>query len=388
MSKFFRSASFIISLAVIGFVGWLAGYFFVSKIAPELALNIENRNLARLESQSASSLSLDPAGITPTVLGEKIENEPAFLNEDLTTAASPIKIFLAGDIMLSRWVEKRALAQTSTDPFDYPFVNFQNQIAAADLAFANLETPLIAGAPVSDGAMIFRASPSWTPALKSAGFDALSLANNHILNQKQAGLLKTQSLLTEQGINNCGIGNTSTSGTAIFTIKDLKIGVACFTYDGVKKIGATLAPLGTTAENLKRELAYLKDQQVDFIIVSMHSGAEYAATANPAQTQFARQAVDLGADLVVGHHPHVVQNMELYKGKYIFYSLGNFIFDQMWSDATRRGLALVLTVEDATVVAIEYLPVVIENYSQPRPANPAESDWILKRLKWAAALGR
>ncbi len=290
--------------------------------------------------------------------------------------------------MLSRMVERRSLSQTSTAPFAYPFANFQNQISAADLAFANLETPLVDGAPIGPTDMIFRASPDWAPALKSAGFDILNLANNHILNQYQTGLLKTQTLLTEQGIATCGIGNASISGAVVIPVKDLRFGIACYTYDGIKANTAALAPQGLSTANLTRDLDYLKSQNVDFIIVSMHAGTEYATTANTQQTQFARQAVDLGADLVVGHHPHVVQNMELYKDKYIFYSLGNFIFDQMWSAPTRRGLALTLTIQPHEVTAIEYLPVVIENYSQPRPADPAEADWILKRLKWASALAR
>jgi len=120
--------------------------------------------------------------------------------------------------------------------------------------------------------------------------------------------------------------------------------------------------------------------KADLVIVSMHSGIEYTGKPNDSQIDFAHGAIDAGADLVIGHHPHVVQMAEKYKGKYIFYSLGNFIFDQMWSQETREGLMIKIYFSKTGVSKISPVPIIIENYSQPRIANSAEAEKILKRL--------
>src|SRR3990167_10074072 len=115
-----------------------------------------------------------------------------------------------------------------------------------------------------------------------------------------------------------------------------------------------------------REAVKEAKQKTDFVIVSMHAGIEYVNKPNTSQTNFAREAIDAGADLIIGHHPHVVQIMEKYKGKYIFYSLGNFVFDQMWSMATREGLMIKAYFTKSGVEKVLLYPVLIENYSQPR----------------------
>ena len=114
----------------------------------------------------------------------------------------------------------------------------------------------------------------------------------------------------------------------------------------------------------------------------MHSGTEYVNDPNKRQIEFAHNAIDFGADLIIGHHPHVVQTIEKYKDKYIFYSLGNFIFDQMWSQETKEGLIVKFIFEKNKNIQFSIIPIVIEDYSQPRLANEEESTKILKRLKY------
>src|SRR6185369_10802699 len=138
-------------------------------------------------------------------------------------------------------------------------------------------------------------------------------------------------------------------------------------------------------------------------VVTMHAGTEYTRTPNQAQTDFAHAAIDDGADIVIGAHPHWVQTTEQYKGKYIFYSLGNFIFDQELSQETKEVLTLKITLEStksaspatpgaatvddlqgqrlgAKVKQIELIPVIIENYSTPRVTNDSEATSILKKI--------
>jgi poly-gamma-glutamate synthesis protein (capsule biosynthesis protein) len=107
---------------------------------------------------------------------------------------------------------------------------------------------------------------------------------------------------------------------------------------------------------------------------------EYAQRPNTEQIAFAHVAIDAGANAVIGHHPHVVQPLEMYKGKPIFYSLGNFVFDQEWSNETKQGLMVKLTINKTGVLKNDYLPVTIEDYAQPRFVIGEEADQILSRL--------
>ncbi len=107
----------------------------------------------------------------------------------------------------------------------------------------------------------------------------------------------------------------------------------------------------------------------DIVIVSMHSGNEYEPEPNEVQRAFARAAIDAGADIVIGHHPHVVQSAEVYQGKPIYYSVGNFVFDQMWNEDVRTGLMLEVMFGKEGVLKTAYHPVFIEEYARPRLAE-------------------
>ncbi|MFH0779228.1 MAG: CapA family protein [Parcubacteria group bacterium] len=307
-------------------------------------------------------------------------------------AGKTISLFAVGDIMLSRNVGQKMVEYKD---YHYPFLKLKNLISAADISFGNLESPIVAGAPVKEGSFLFRADPASAESLAFAGFDMLSLANNHILNQGKAGLDKTINYLSEQNVGYCGAEKKAGDRLKIFTADDFKVGFFCYSY------GPTGLPAGQAGSadvfemNQKQLLADLKSAttaggrgpaqsgkgKADFIVVSMHDGVEYSHDNSVHQAEFARAAIDSGADLVIGHHPHVIQNMEQYKGKYIFYSLGNFVFDQMWSLDTRQGVAVKFVITKSGVQSIEYYPIMIDDYSQPRLANDSERGAILKYLK-------
>jgi poly-gamma-glutamate synthesis protein (capsule biosynthesis protein) len=134
---------------------------------------------------------------------------------------------------------------------------------------------------------------------------------------------------------------------------------------------------------MKESIAQLRNQ-ADFIIISLHAGIEYTGQPNQFQKDFAHNAIDVGADLVIGHHPHWVQSAEIYKDKYIFYSLGNFIFDQMWSEPTREGLVVKFIFNKQGIKSIELKPILIEDYSQPRFLEGERAKRIIERLKLPA----
>lgn len=295
-----------------------------------------------------------------------------------------------GDIMLSRNVD--AVMHKQTLLYDYPYAKIK-QILNSDINFANLETPLIEGKPVPSGTMVFRADPENANALNKAGFNMISLANNHTPNQGQKGLTSTFTALNNANIQYVGAGRDieETFSPKIIDAKGFKVAFLAYNDSDVVPdsygagVNSKNEPWAGTAlmsdANLATEISLAKSIS-DYVIISMHSGTEYTVNPNKRQIDFAHQSIDLGADLVIGHHPHVVQTVEKYKEKYIFYSLGNNIFDQMFSNETRRGLGLRFTFKDSAILHIELIPTVIENYAQPRIANSLEAKWILDRLNF------
>lgn len=298
--------------------------------------------------------------------------------------------FLAvGDIMLSREVAKKMAAQHNDGL--YPFQNMATVLTETDFNVGNLESPF-SGTDTQDpnpNTFTFNA-PTWAAAgLQQYNFKLLSVANNHALNQGKAGLMFTKSHLAGLGIKTVGGGETPDEAwqSQVITRDGIKIGF----------LGATYAPASsylaqvTDLTRLQTAVTKLKDES-DFIVVMMHAGTEYVREPNGAQTKFAHAAIDAGADMIIGSHPHWVQPIENYKGKYIFYSLGNFVFDQMWSPDTTQGLTAKITLHQAkddkivSVKEIQLLPVIIENYSQPRPANETETKMILQKIKAQTSL--
>lgn len=296
-----------------------------------------------------------------------------------------VSLLAVGDIMLSRDVASQI---KKLNDYHYPFLKTVALTQTADLAFGNLETPITPGRQIKTGEMLFRSDPEVVQGLVYAGFDILSLANNHTPNFGQKGLLDTFNYLKSAGISYVGAGENLDSALApvIKEVKGLKFAFLAFNdFNSVpKSYFATQTQPGTAPmdlDNLKNSIAQAKTQ-ADFVIISLHSGTEYASSSNSRQQNFARLAIDAGAALVIGHHPHVVQNLEKYHNGYIFYSLGNFIFDQMWSAETRQGLAAEIIFNSSGLTNIKLHPIVIENYSQPRLASPEESQEILNRLSF------
>ncbi len=326
-------------------------------------LQLSSRQVVQAPSLPQLAKQLIPSGIKPQ-------------DESIT-------LFAAGDIMLSRNVAATIKAQRNDH---YPFEAMQQRIAQADIAFANLESPITAGPEVKTGSFTFHANPGIEQSLAWAGFDVLSLANNHLPNYGEQGIKDTVSLLDAVGIKHAGAGADAVAALkpAIIEVKGKKFGFLAFNDSDVvpPSYGAGQNRAGTNIMDeakLKQAIAQLRSQ-VDFVIVSMHSGIEYTPQPNQHQQDFAHAAIDDGADLVIGHHPHVVQSLEKYKDKYILYSLGNFVFDQMFSIETRQGLTAIITFGPSGVTNVWLAPILIENYAQPRPLNVEEALDVVRRF--------
>ena len=296
-----------------------------------------------------------------------------------------VSLIAVGDVSYSRGVEKTVKQRGD---IDYPFLKIRDYLKSADLVFGNLETPLTPGRRIRSGEMIFRSNPSTAQALKRAGFSVLSLANNHTPNFGQRGLLDTFRYLEEAGIGYAGAGRNIREAYQPLYIEKKGIKFAFLAYSD-----AGLVPASYEASGNRAGTAFMRPDKMaqavkeareksDFVVVSMHSGIEYVGKPNKVQIRFARAAIDAGADLVIGHHPHVVQTMEKYKGKYIFYSLGNFVFDQAWSRQTREGLSVKIYFSKSGINKISFLPIVMQNFAQPEPASGLEAERILRRLRF------
>lgn len=293
----------------------------------------------------------------------------------------PAEVILiaVGDIMLSRSVEEKMFA---AQDYTLPFSKTWKLLSSANLTIGNLESPFYNQGPRVTKGMVFKAEPEAMAGLKLAGFDVLSLANNHTLNQGIKGLEYTLDYLKENNILTIGAGRDFAGAhqPAIVSSGDLTFGFLAYSYaDYHDSAGQEYVVAGLNIEQAQKDIEILRDK-VDLIIVSMHAGVEYVTEPNWQQENFARAVVEAGADLVIGHHPHWPQIVENYQDKWIFYSLGNFIFDQEWSQETKTGLILQAVWRETELEKLKLIPVIIENYSTPRLADEIESQKILNQI--------
>jgi len=289
--------------------------------------------------------------------------------KEKTASASNILVAV-GDIMLSRHVGEKI--RLKNDP-RAPFLATAELLRNADISFANLESPFYnQGARVTQG-MVFKAEPETIEGLKYAGIDIVSLANNHFGDQGKGGMEFTFLHLKNNQISYVGAGKNEIEAHQPQIIERKGIRFAFLAYADVssmtpEKYRATSTTPGVawfTPSDLKKDVEEAK-QKADVVIVSIHWGREYQQIADDRQKKIGHEIIDAGASVVLGHHPHVIQPYEKYKNGYIFYSLGNFIFDQMWSEATRRGEIAKLYFKGKEIEKVEVIPVLIEDFYQPR----------------------
>ncbi|MBR1740983.1 MAG: CapA family protein [Lachnospiraceae bacterium] len=195
---------------------------------------------------------------------------------------------------------------------DYFFKKVKKVFAADDLTIANLEGTLTKRGSRQPKKYAFRGDPSYVNILKKGKIEAVSFANNHCRDFGQVSYTDTRKTLEKAGIK-----YASYSKVGIYKVKGKRIGMIAV---------CGLEGLSGSEALVKSGIKKLKKKKADLIIVSMHAGIEYLKSADSTQKSLSHYAIDRGADLVLGHHPHIIQGIEKYKGKYIAYSLGNFCF--------------------------------------------------------------
>lgn len=247
-----------------------------------------------------------------------------------------ITLLSFGDMMLDRNVEKLMLKNN----FDYPFAKIKGKeerfLKGVDIIIANLEGAITDNYYSPDKAIDFRFDPKILPALKKYNFNVFDLANNHSLDQGKEGLAQTKKYLSGSGMDY--FGDQTSDSSQFSLIRTIRGQGVCFI--GFNNTDKTIDYYVAEA-NIKK----LKSE-CNWVLVFVHWGVEYKNYFNENQQQLARKFIDWGADAVIGGHPHVAQGIEIYKEKPIFYSLGNFIFDQYFSEETQKGFAVGLVLGD------------------------------------------
>lgn len=301
------------------------------------------------------------------------------------------KINFLGDIMLSRTVN----TQMEKYGFDYPWKKTKDEISNADITFANLEVPISNLKSSPSSGMSFIAPTKNLQYIKGAGIDVVSVANNHSANFGYKVFTDNLANLKKAEVGVCGGGLNEAEARKAKIIEVNKIRFAFLCQSAIvgslyaDETGAGVPYLGiepwyrdseASIKDLEEDIKKAKEQ-ADVVIVSPHWGVEYKHYPNNSQNKVARRAVDAGADMIVGTHPHVVQASEFYNDKYISYSLGNFIFDQEWSLATKQGTMLSAYFYDGKNVASNLHPLEISNYSQPSFVTGDTYDKIISTIK-------
>lgn len=323
-----------------------------------------------------------PKGNTAPILSEEEMLSQSIVEEKKDEEVSMIAV---GDISYSRAVE-RIVARESD--INYPFAKIGDYLRSADFVFGNLETPITPGENIPNYSMMFRSNPGTEQALKNAGIAIVSLANNHTPNFGQTGLRDTFKYLHQAGIKYVGAGKDNVEAFSPVYLEEKGIRFAFLAYNDDDVVPAsyeaTSERAGTAFMRIDKMIQSVAEakSQADVVIVSMHSGNEYVENPNTSQTTFARAAIDAGADIVIGHHPHVVQTMERYKDKYIFYSLGNFIFDQPQMQETLESLLIKIYFSKDGVKRIVLTPAFMEKLAQPKIVQGEKAEKIIKRLQF------
>ncbi len=291
--------------------------------------------------------------------------------------ADTLTVGAVGDLMLGAWLTPLLDRFGPT----YPYADIAPLLAGTDLLIGNLEAPFLAdttGVERAAKTYTFSVPPRHAAVLTAGGFGALTLANNHILDFGPAGLEATTALLDSLGLAHAGTGPDRTSAHRGVVVERGGRRIALLAYNHVfpEDFWAGLDRPGTAHADdagLAREVAEAAGR-ADLVVVCFHWGAEGMETPKEYQRILARLAIDHGADLVIGHHPHVVQPLEWYRGRLIAYSLGNFIFASYSETAT--GALLRVRFEGERPVAAELIPLDVTNARRAfRPAPLPARRW-------------
>ena len=304
--------------------------------------------------------------------------------------SAELRIAAVGDIMLGG----TAAPEMQKYGYDHPFEQTKNILKQAQIVFGNLEGPLTdAGTAEAAKQYVFRSPPDKVaPALARAGFNVVSLANNHTLDYGSEGLEDTRAALDKAGISHAGAGrNAIEARQPVYMMADgVTVAVLAYSLTFPEEFWAGLDKPGTAfghEKHVRADVATAR-QTADIVVVSFHWGQEGKTELRDYQTQLAHAAIDAGASAVLGHHPHILQGVEQYKHGVILYSLGNFAFGSFSNTATRSAIAL-LTFRDRQWRELRMVPLNVKNAEvvfQPRPLVGRDATEVVEHLQQLSQL--
>lgn len=284
----------------------------------------------------------------------------------------PYSLLFVGDIMMDRGIRNIVEAHAPGD-YLFPFVRSRDMLSSSDIIFGNLEGPISDGGSRKGSMYSFRMDPRVADALRAVGFDVVSFANNHVGDYGIEAFEDTIDILDGVGIAYVGAGRNRDDAmrARIIEHNGNRIGFLGFSDVGPSWMeahdetpGILLASPQLVTDTVRQEKG-----NTDILIVSFHFGDEYHARSNTRQQELARAAIDAGATIVVGHHPHVAEEIEAYNGGVIVYSLGNFIFDQAFSPETKEALAVRFDMKRKDIIKVTPLTLRFTDYFQPYNDN-------------------
>ena len=265
----------------------------------------------------------------------------------------------------------------------YPFENITGITDSAEIVFGNLESPLSTKGEKVGNFYSFRGNPESVKGLIYAGFDVLNLANNHIFDYGKEAFKETVELLRKNNIQTIGAGKDLQEARrpAIFNLGDLKIAFLGYNVSPVafyakdNRFGVTKAESAWIIEDIEKVR-----KEAGLVIVSFHWGIEYEDFPTEYQKSLAHMAVDCGADMVIGHHTHTFQGIEIYRGKLIAYSLGNFVFDQR-DVKNNQSFIVKVIFKGKKLLRAEIIPIeLVTCPCSPKIAEGKMGQEILERL--------
>lgn len=294
-----------------------------------------------------------------------------------------VRISLVGDILLDRsvgrYIEKNGV--------DYPWEKVREVFFHSDLVLGNLETSVgVGGQRDANKQYTFQSKPATLKGLVNGGVHGVSIANNHVLDYGQEGFMETLYHLERSGIKYAGGGRNMEEALqpAIWEIKGMRIGFLAFSrviYDASWYAGAKKPGILSAYDHYAKEICEIISktrEKVDFLIVSVHWGKELAQYPEEDEIKLGRMMIDSGADVVMGHHPHVLQGVEFYNNKPILYSLGNFVFSSS-SQLSRTSMIFNLEINPEGIIKAYVVPVKI-HYCQPIPLEDKEAEEVIDLL--------
>lgn len=315
------------------------------------------------------------------------EEPPIVEEEELTPieqASTTVNLAFVGDILQGEYIN----SWLQQEGYSYPFQKALFHLSSADITAGNLEMPITTrGTADDEKTFVFKGAPEGLQGLVDAGIDVVSLANNHTLDYGVEGMLDTITHLDEYGIKHVGAGNNDAEAYSpviqeVNGIKVAYIGVSRVLPYTTWKANKYTAGLAEAYDTASRALQAIEEAEklADITIVMIHWGIERNNKPENYQLQLARNFIDAGADMIVGSHPHVLQGFEQYNGKWIAYSLGNFVFASHPKGKQAESGVLGATCKITAECEMTFYPMKIVN-AQPTPVKDEEAKEMLQFLE-------